>query len=133
MAVVPEFRRRSLPRLEVKRAPELRGSRHERGYDAIWTRLSARWRRKHPICRWCEFDGRTVLCDVVDHILPVRDYPALRLTERNLQSLCTDCHALKGRMEEFARMHDRLDELSEWSADPTARPARFVRLQPGQP
>lgn len=37
----------------VRKDPPNRGTRHERGYDAAWSRLSARARRLQPFCLDC--------------------------------------------------------------------------------
>lgn len=103
-----------------------RGNSTERGYDYIWSKLSTRFRRKHPFCRFCEqrgFEARPA--DVVDHIIPVRDRPDLRLTWSNLQSLCAACHAFKGKLEAHARDRGLLDLLPEWCANPESRPRKF--------
>lgn len=123
--LVPTFRRREPPRLQMKKRDGERGSRHDRGYDAAWVKLRDRFLRQNPLCAECLRCNRDHLADVVDHILPVRDFPAARLQKTNLQSLCTDHHAVKTAMEGFAREIDALDELPRWVEDFSARPLRF--------
>lgn len=112
----------SAPRLEF------RGSAHDRGYDAKWGRLSEAYRRKNPFCEECERWGDdAVAADLVDHILPVRDFPLSRLSWGNLQSLCSHCHGIKGQMEAFARDRGKLRDLPSWVKNPEQRPRQFQR------
>jgi 5-methylcytosine-specific restriction protein A len=82
----------STPPTHKPRRVQPRRSAADRGYDATWRRL----RRVHlvgePYCRMCAAAGRIVVADVVDHIIPVRVRPDLRLDISNLQSLCASCH-----------------------------------------
>lgn len=100
-----------------------------RGYDHIWSKLSTRFRRSHPFCRFCEQKGfEATPADVVDHIIPKDDRPDLRLTWSNLQSLCNSCHnGLKRRLEAYAREFGQLDLLPEWCANPESRPRKLRR------
>ncbi|NBS69248.1 HNH endonuclease [bacterium] len=75
------------------------GSRHARGYDSVWTRYSKLYLRQHPLCRSCEQLGRTTVASLVDHIIPLRLRPDLRLDPENLQPLCRSCHAVKTAAE----------------------------------
>ncbi|WP_367278260.1 HNH endonuclease [uncultured Alsobacter sp.] len=109
----------------MKQRDGARGSRHERGYDARWTRLRDRFLRENPLCAECLRCNRDQVADVVDHIQPVRDFPDKRLLKSNLQALCVACHAGKTAMEQYAREIDLLDELPIWVADISARPLRF--------
>lgn len=108
--------------------PSYKDSPRSRGYDGRWDRLSIAFRKKHPFCRWCEQNDRDTLADVVDHILPAADFPDLMYELGNLQSLCTDHHAMKGKMEVFARQHGMLEMLKLWSADMSTRPPQFRPL-----
>jgi 5-methylcytosine-specific restriction protein A len=88
------------PCQDCSRKRELRrGSRHERGYDAAWVRLTREfWTdpdNKH--CRRCAArGGRVVRATEVDHVIPFSglDDPK-RLDPTNLQPLCGDCHRQK--------------------------------------
>lgn len=126
------LRRRKFPQVgggRVVKEGAPRGSARERGYTALWDKLSTRFRRRHPFCRFCEqkgFEARPAT--VTDHIIPVADRPDLRLTWSNLQSLDDECHnGLKRRLETYAREHDMLDMLPEWCANPESRPRKFRR------
>lgn len=127
----PTLGKRSFPTVGGGRTKEgqPRETAARRGYNHIWSKLSARFRRKHPFCRFCEQQGfEARLADVVDHIQPVTDRPDLRLTWSNLQSLCNDHHnGLKRRLEAHAREMGQIDLLPEWCADPASRPKRLRR------
>jgi len=71
-----------------------RGTAAQRGYDGRWQRLRLVHLAAHPLCAMCLAAGRVTAATLVDHILPVRDGGEL-LSEANLQSLCTECHASK--------------------------------------
>lgn len=105
-----------------------RGSPRDRGYDAHWDRLSLMFRRAHPFCLWCELAGRDTLTALVDHVLPVQDFPGLRYSWKNLEALCVPCHGLKATMEIYARANGLLMSLPEWCADPMSRPLQFRPL-----
>ena len=53
----------------------------------LWQRLSARYRKAHPLCRRC---GRKA--ELVDHVIEIRKAPERKLDWLNLQSLCSACH-----------------------------------------
>ena len=77
-----------------------RGSRQARGYDSDWRRLRDRWLAEHPLCAWCEREGRVELGRVVDHVVSIKRAPHLRLDEGNLQTMCVECHGVKTRAED---------------------------------
>lgn len=113
------------PRREVIARPrEMRGSRHDRGYDSRWERVAARHRHKSPVCIECERKGFIVLVDVVDHKIPVADREDLRLDPKNHWSLCHSCHnGIKRRMELYARKANMIEKLTLWCDEPESRPA----------
>lgn len=69
---------------------------------------SKEWKRKREVilkrdiyqCRECKRYGKTIEANTVHHILPIEDRYDLRLDNRNLISLCEECHE---------RMHDKFD------------------------
>ena len=61
-----------------------------------WKRCRNQHLRLNPLCVVCKGEGRTVMAQVVDHILPYKERPDLGLTHSNLRSLCTLCHARVG-------------------------------------
>lgn len=74
---------------------QYRGSSRERGYDSDWEKVRKQFAAENPICVMCEREGRTALVEEVDHIIPVKVRPDLRLDPSNLQSLCKSCHQKK--------------------------------------
>lgn len=80
-----------------------RGTRQERGYDAIWDRASKTNLARNP---WCVGYPKgvhkpyTVLAEVTDHIIAIRKRPDLRMEPSNWQSLCRDCNRRKAIAEE---------------------------------
>lgn len=53
-----------------------------------WKRLSAYYRKVHPICEGCARDAS----DITDHIKPYKTHPELGLDWDNLRALCRSCH-----------------------------------------
>lgn len=81
-----------------------KGSRHDRGYGAAWTRIREQaLRRDLYLCQACKREGRlTPLCvkprdHAVDHIVPKAFGGTDDLT--NLESLCEPCHKAKSSLE----------------------------------
>ncbi len=123
--------RRATPAARVVRAPEPeRPKTASRGYDHLWRKVSERYRRKHPFCRFCEQAGRQNFCDDVDHKIPIED-GGDRLKLENLQPLCRACHnGIKKPMDAYAREHGQIYLLPAWCDDPSERPARFSAGSP---
>jgi 5-methylcytosine-specific restriction protein A len=72
-----------------------RKSPTERGYTPKWNRLRKLYLQRHPLCVMC---GRAA--EVVDHVRPHRNEPALMWDEGNWQALCAKCHNTKtGRQD----------------------------------
>ena len=57
-----------------------------------WRKLRQYHITRNPLCTQCTKSGLTVVADVVDHIIEIRDDPTKRLDSENLQSLCHSCH-----------------------------------------
>lgn len=53
-----------------------------------WKRLSAYYRKVHPLCEECE----AAASDLTDHIKPRKTHPELSLDWDNLRALCRPCH-----------------------------------------
>ncbi len=87
-----------------------------RGYDSAWQRVAAAHLRLNPHCAACHVAGVTTKAQVVDHIIPVRERPDLRLTPSNLQSLCRSHNARKASID--ARRSGRGRGASEAIATP---------------
>lgn len=83
-----------------------RGKTSARGYDAAWRKLRAVKLAANPLCECddCKATGATVAAQVVDHIIPIRQRPDLRLTWSNLRSMSKAHHdAHTAREQGFAR------------------------------
>lgn len=71
-----------------------RGSRHERGYGATWSRLRlAILARDLYLCQPCLTAGRPTQATEVDHIKPKAKGGTD--DEDNLQAICGGCHKAK--------------------------------------
>ncbi len=64
----------------------------ERGYTYKWQQAREGWLRKHPLCRYCEREGRVTIATVVDHITPHRGNMTVFWDSENWQSLCKMHH-----------------------------------------
>lgn len=76
-----------------------RGTRQQRGYDAVWLRLRTLILQRDPMCRIriaCADRSITQQTSTqVDHIVPLRVAPHLRLVPSNLQGCCGPCNTAK--------------------------------------
>lgn len=64
----------------------------QRGYDHRWRKARAQFLRQHPLCRYCQEDGRIEPATVVDHIIPHRGDPELFWDQSNWQAVCKAHH-----------------------------------------
>lgn len=71
------------------------GNAADRGYDSVWSNLSAIVRKEEPLCKRCLERGILKDTDVTDHIVPIVVRPDLRLVRSNLQGLCYACNSEK--------------------------------------
>jgi 5-methylcytosine-specific restriction endonuclease McrA len=125
----PRFKLWHAPSVVRRGGREARANPHDRGLDEKWNRLSIRYRKQNPFCRMCEQEGNDAeLVDVVDHILPRREYPALTYTWKNLQGLCRRHDGLKARMEIYARETGLLEMLTVWCEAIENRPAAVMAI-----
>lgn len=83
-----------------------RGSRHERGYGAAWTRARELvLRRDNGLCVPCRKVGRISAARDVDHIVNKAQWKRQHGTlqgvdgESNLQAICRPCHESKTAQE----------------------------------
>ncbi|MFV3402860.1 HNH endonuclease [Pseudomonas sp. NY15463] len=74
----------------------------QRGYDYRWQKARERYLRDHPLCVFCERNGRTAAANVVDHIVAHRGDMVLFWDQANWQSLCKSCHDSVKQAEEAA-------------------------------
>jgi 5-methylcytosine-specific restriction endonuclease McrA len=72
----------------------------QRGYGYAWQQARERFLREHPLCCYCERDGRLAAATVVDHRVPHRGDERLFWDETNWQPLCRPCHDVVKRREE---------------------------------
>ncbi len=82
-----------------------RGSARDRGYDVAWEKVRLMKLRRDPRCELKVICKGMIPDDAakeVHHLLPLRDYPALRLVIKNLASTCRDCHQEVTRREGVA-------------------------------
>lgn len=86
-----------------KQYDERRGTAASRGYDRRWYRLRNQFIAENPLCKECLEKGIVRAADEVDHIIPIKVAPHLRLVKSNLQSLCKSCHAIKTWADSLSR------------------------------
>ena len=101
------------PRIQVQpqRLPTLapdswradkQGSSTQRGYGYAWQKARAGYLLSHPLCVYCERDGRAEPATVVDHKVPHQGDQALFWDKSNWQSLCKPHHDGQKAREEAA-------------------------------
>ena len=73
----------------------LRGGAAARGYDARWRESRAIFPKQHPLCAFCQAEGKITPATVVDHIIPHRGDKTLFWDQANWESLCKECHDSK--------------------------------------
>lgn len=131
MPDVPRFT--CVPAFE-KHKREFRGSAHERGYDNDWKRLRSYHLKVEPLCRECYFRGRKTPADMVNHNIPVRHAPDLRLDRANLSSMCKLHHdTVIAELERLAESMNDIEALRLWLADPVTRPGHHGYQPKGFP
>lgn len=64
----------------------------QRGYGYRWQQARERFLRAHPLCCYCQREGRLAAASVVDHITPHQGDERLFWDEVNWQPLCKPCH-----------------------------------------
>lgn len=68
-------------------------------YKGAWQSLRTMYLKRNPLCEECKRKGIITVATEVDHIIPIKLRPDLRLEWTNLQSLCKSCHSKKTRSE----------------------------------
>lgn len=93
-----------LATLNTQRIPTLAGRPNAtpRQRGRAWMERRAAWLRQHPLCCYCEREGRLSPATVVDHIIPHRGDERLFWDRTNWQSLCASCHSSTKAREEAA-------------------------------
>lgn len=81
-----------------------RGSSRRRGYTSAWQKARAAYLVQHPLCRFCESEGRVTAATVVDHVeAHVGDHEKF-WNQANWQPLCKRHHdSTKQRQEQSRR------------------------------
>lgn len=69
-------------------------------YGRRWRQARARYLARHPLCAYCEQQGRLRVATVVDHIRPHRGDLTLFWDESNWQALCATHHNATKQSEE---------------------------------
>lgn len=73
----------------------------QRGYGYKWQKAREAYLSKHPLCVYCEREGRVTAATVVDHKVPHRgDMKLFWDSDNNWQSLCKPCHDSVKQREE---------------------------------
>lgn len=72
----------------------------QRGYGSRWQRARKIFLSQHPLCVYCERQGKVTAATVVDHIKPHKGDQELFWDTNNWQPLCKQCHdSIKAREE----------------------------------
>lgn len=74
----------------------------QRGYGYKWQQARAGYLSKHPLCVYCEREGRATPATVVDHIQAHEGDMVLFWDSTNWQSLCATHHSRDKQREEAA-------------------------------
>ena len=74
----------------------------QRGYGDKWQQAREGFLRRHPLCVYCEREGKVTAADTLDHIVPHRGDMVKFWDHDNWQSLCSTCHSSVKAKEERA-------------------------------
>jgi len=69
-----------------------------------WRATRASHIKKEPFCRECDSEGKSILGNVVDHIVPI-EQGGDPFHESNLQTLCHRHHNIKSAKEKRTKSH----------------------------
>lgn len=70
-----------------------RGTAAARGYDRRWSKASLAYRAAHPLCEYCELEGRVSASTLTDHLYPHRLYAGVFWLSKWWVSSCDTCHS----------------------------------------
>lgn len=84
-------------------------SSSKRGYGYAWQKARAGYLVSHPLCVYCEREGRVTAATVVDHRIPHRGDQALFWDKANWQALCATHHSRDKQREEARMGSDVID------------------------
>lgn len=82
-----------------------------------WRTLRANFLRRHPLCVFCEREGRLELATVVDHIEPHKG-DRLKFWRGPFQALCKTCHDSTKQSEEKSGRQRWTIGLDGWPVMP---------------
>lgn len=74
----------------------------QRGYTYRWQKESKAFLAEHPLCCYCEREGRVTVATIVDHKIPHRGDQTLFWDHSNWQSMCAPHHSSDKQREELA-------------------------------
>lgn len=74
----------------------------QRGYGYKWQQARIGYLRNHPLCVYCEREGRIKAASLVDHKIPHRGNMKLFWDSDNWAALCSHCHNTTKAAEERA-------------------------------
>lgn len=86
-----------------KEKPQERPNANKRGYTAEWRKASKKYLQVNPLCVSCDKQGKIVLAECVDHIVPHKGNMKLFWDVSNWQSLCNSCHSRKTVKEDMGK------------------------------
>jgi 5-methylcytosine-specific restriction protein A len=69
-----------------------KNSASSRGYNRRWGKFRKVFLQEHPLCKFCEQEGKLTAAKVVDHIRPHRGNQSLFWDKDNMQPLCIFHH-----------------------------------------
>jgi len=70
-----------------------RASSTARGYGSDWQKFRRLYFYQYsPLCHDCTLDGKTTPATDLHHKQKIKHRPELRLSEKNVLPLCSDCH-----------------------------------------
>lgn len=78
----------------------------ERGYDGRWRKARDGYLRRHPLCAYCEREGKVTAATILDHVIPHLGNMQMFWDRDNWQPLCKPCHDVtKAREEGRGKRH----------------------------
>jgi 5-methylcytosine-specific restriction endonuclease McrA len=76
-----------------------------------WRTLRVYILYRDKTCKKCSLEESPVMAEEIDHIIPIRERPDLRLDPSNLQALCKRCHSVKSYNEVLKGAWERSTNL----------------------
>lgn len=89
---------------DIRKQPLMGYKDHNSFYASRkWRRLREYKFSLNPLCEKCLLEGKRVVAEEVDHIIPIFENEDLALEVTNLQSLCKSCHSSKTATDKSQR------------------------------